>query len=67
MSKKLTTEDFVEKAKKVHGDKYDYSKIEYINTMTKVCFICPTHGEFWQTPNNHLSGKRMPKMFSSKF
>ena len=48
---------FIEKAKKVHGDKYDYSKVEYINSKTKVCIICPKHGEFWQTPANHLLGR----------
>ena len=37
----------IEKAKRVHGDKYDYSKVEYVNTATKVCIICPEHGEFW--------------------
>ena len=56
-TRKLTTEDFITKAKKVHGDKYDYSKVEYINSKIKVCIICPKHGEFWQTPCGHLSGK----------
>lgn len=50
-------EEFIEKAKKIHGDKYDYSKVEYVKANIKVCIICPEHGEFWQTPNNHLSGK----------
>lgn len=45
---------FIERAKKVHGDKYDYSKVNYVNNKTKVCIICPRHGEFWQTPHNHL-------------
>ena len=53
----LTTETFIEKAKMVHGDKYDYSKVVYVNNCTKVCIICPIHGEFWQTPNNHLNGQ----------
>ena len=56
----MTTEEFIEKAHKVHGDKYDYSKVEYRNTVTKVCIICPIHGEFWQTPNCHLSGCGCP-------
>lgn len=47
---------FVEDARKKHGDKYDYSKVEYQNALTKVCIICPIHGEFWQTPNKHLNG-----------
>ena len=48
--KKLTTIDFIIRAKEVHGDKYDYSKVEYVNNKTKVCIICPEHGEFWQRP-----------------
>jgi len=48
---------FIERAKKVHGDKYDYSKVEYVNAKTKVCIICPIHGEFWQTPEKHLLGR----------
>ena len=59
--KKLTTEKFVEKARKVHGDKYDYSKVEYKNAHTKVCIICPIHGEFWQIPNDHLNGSGCQK------
>jgi len=55
--KKSNTDEFIEKAKKIHGDKYDYSKVEYINNHTKVCIICPVHGEFWQTPKNHLKGQ----------
>ena len=55
------TFNFIDKAKKIHGDKYDYSKVEYINNSTKVCIICPIHGEFWQTPNGHLRGRRCPK------
>ena len=54
--KKLTTEEFILKAKKVHGDKYDYSKVEYVNALTPVCIICSEHGEFWQKPSTHLSG-----------
>lgn len=53
----LTKDEFIERAKKVHGDKYDYSKVEYINSRTPVKIICPEHGEFWQTPNAHLVGK----------
>jgi len=44
---------FLEKAKSMHGDKYDYSKVEYVNTDTKVTIICPKHGEFLQAPNSH--------------
>lgn len=54
---KKTTEQFIEEAKKVHGDKYDYSKVEYINNHTNVCIICPEHGEFYQTPQHHINRK----------
>lgn len=54
--KKLTAEEFVRRAKKVHGDKYDYSKTVYVNQKTKVCIICPVHGEFWQIPDDHMRG-----------
>ena len=53
---KITFEDFIKKAKEIHGDKYDYSKVNYVNVTTKVCIICQEHGEFWQTPSQHLSG-----------
>lgn len=57
MPKKLTIEDFILKAKKVHGDKYDYSKAVYRGVHTKLCIVCPIHGDFWQEPNNHVSRK----------
>lgn len=60
MCKKKTTDQFIEDAKKVHGDKYDYSKVFYKHVMQKVCIICPEHGEFWQTPNSHLNGRGCP-------
>ena len=56
-TKKSTTEQFIEKAKAVHGDRYDYSKVEHVNSSTKVTIICPEHGEFEQIPGGHLSGK----------
>ena len=61
MAKKLKRTEFIDKAIKKHGNKYDYSKVDYINSQTKVCIICPEHGEFWQTPNNHLNGKGCSK------
>lgn len=51
---KLNTQEFVEKAQRIHNSKYDYSKVDYINSHTKVCIICPEHGEFWQRPENHI-------------
>lgn len=48
-----TTEEFVEKSKLTHGDKYDYSKVNYINESLYVTIVCPIHGNFTQTPRNH--------------
>jgi hypothetical protein len=47
---------FIEKAKKLHGEKYDYSQTEYVNANDKLSVICPDHGEFFVLPNNHLRG-----------
>ena len=53
---KLTTEKFIARAKGVHGDRYDYSKVQYVNNKTKVCILCKKHGEFMQSPSMHLRG-----------
>ena len=53
----MTKEEFIEKAKAVHGDRYDYSKVDYKNAHTKICIICPEHGEFWQLPMSHINKK----------
>jgi hypothetical protein len=50
------TEEFIKKAIEKHGDRYDYSKVEYIKAINKVIIICKTHGEFEQTPHKHLYG-----------
>ena len=67
MAKKLTTEEFIVKAKSIHGDRYDYSKVEYVNSRTKLCIICPVHGEFWQTSREHLTTKGCPKCSLENF
>ena len=53
--KKKTTEQFIEDAKNIHGNKYDYSAVEYKNSKTKVKIVCKEHGIFEQTPNDHLN------------
>lgn len=53
--------EFIEKAKLVHGDKYDYSEVEYKSSREKVKIICPIHGEFNQEPASHLRGRGCPK------
>ena len=57
---KLTKNSFINKSKKIHKFVYDYSKVNYINNRIKVCIICSEHGEFWQTPSNHLNGDECP-------
>ena len=54
--KKIGTNEFIENAKKVHGNYYDYSKVEYIKSRVPVIIICPEHGEFLQNPDKHLKG-----------
>lgn len=61
MSKKISTSEFIERAKKTHGNKYDYSKCVYTNSSTKIKIICQEHGEFWQLPFHHLNGSGCKK------
>lgn len=49
--------EFINRAKSVHGDKYDYSLVDYKNGKNKIKIICPDHGIWEQRPNGHLSGK----------
>ena len=53
--KKSNTNKFINKSKEIHGDKYDYSKVEYKKANEKVIIICDKHGDFLQKPNSHLS------------
>lgn len=58
---KSTTEDFIKKSKIVHGDKYDYSKVNYTGNRNKVIIICKKHNkEFTQVPTSHLNGRGCP-------
>jgi len=53
---KLNTNIFIDRAKEIHGDKYDYSLTNYINIRTKVTIMCRKHGQFLQLPQSHLKG-----------
>jgi very-short-patch-repair endonuclease len=67
MPNKLTVEDFIEKSKNKHGNKYDYSKSVYINSKSKIIIICPLHGEFSQTASDHYqSGCGCPECDPTK-
>ncbi len=56
MPKKLLESDIINKFTKIHGNRWDYSKVKYKNSNTKVTIICPIHGDFEQTPKNHIKG-----------
>jgi hypothetical protein len=53
-AQRLTTEEFIKRAKVKHGDKYDYSKTRYKNWTAKITIICPKHGEFLQRADRHM-------------
>jgi hypothetical protein len=59
--RRSNTEEFVQRAKEVHGDKYNYDKVNYVNAKDKVIIICAKHGDFDQAPDSHLRGQGCPK------
>ena len=61
-----TTDEFVQDAKQVHGNRYDYSDVHYKHKDFNVVIICHKHGAFYQSPHNHLLGSGCPKCASSK-
>lgn len=61
MAARKTLYDFILESNDIHKNKYNYDKVDYINVKTKVCIICPIHGEFLQAPGNHLNGQGCPK------
>ena len=58
---KKDTEYFIKESKLIHGNKYDYSKVDYKKALEDVEIICPKHGSFFITPNQHLSGRGCKK------
>lgn len=63
---KFTQQQFIEKSKSIHGGKYDYSLVNYINARTKVKIVCPKHGIFEQIPQHHIKGSECPSCNVSK-
>lgn len=61
MSKKFTTIEFIERAAVVHNNKYIYPKVNYVNMKVKIVITCKIHGDFEQSPSNHLAGKGCAK------
>jgi len=60
-NRKSNTKCFIDKSKNIHGGKYNYSKVNYINAHKKVDIVCDYHGSFFQKPNDHLTGKGCSK------
>ena len=58
--RRSSTQEFVSKAKRVQGDKYDYSSVNYVGCSVKVKITCPEHGIFLQIPSAHLAGRGCP-------
>jgi len=58
---RYSSDEFISKANKIHCHKYDYSKVHYINSHTKIKISCPKHGEFIQSPYHHLRGSECPQ------
>jgi len=56
MNKPLTQDEFLKRCKKIHGDKYDYSLVDYKKSHIKIKIICKKHGIFEQLPYQHTNG-----------
>src|SRR3989304_5173272 len=61
-----TVEQFLSNAKKIHGERYDYSDVIYTNNTTKVIIKCTEHGKFEQLPGDHLNGRGCRKCIHDK-
>jgi len=66
MPRRKTQEEFIEEARTKHRDFYDYSKVSYVNSTTKVTLICPKHGDFEIAPGHHLRGVGCRKCFDAR-
>lgn len=60
-ARSTSKDSFIEKSSAVHENKYDYSKVEYINSKLPVVISCPEHGDFEQAPRNHTDGRGCPQ------
>lgn len=67
MTRALTTEQFIIRARSIHEDQYDYSTVTYTTSHERVCIICSYHGMFLQRPNTHLSGSGCPECALNHF
>ena len=61
LNEKMTQDEFIDKSNKVHGDRYDYKDVNYVNNRTNVTIICKKHGPFRVIPSNFLAGGNCPE------
>lgn len=60
MRRKMTTQEFIARAKEKHSGRYSYEKTSYAGSLSKLTIICPEHGEFIQQASSHLRGAGCP-------
>lgn len=63
---RYTTEQFIDKARQIHGDRYSYEQVHYLNSREPVAIECRIHGIFKQSPSNHLKGQNCPECCKPK-
>lgn len=61
LKQRKDTQWFIDRAREVHGDRYDYSFVDYVKNNVKVVIVCKKHGKFEQQPNNHMNGNNCPE------
>lgn len=64
--KRYKIDQFIDKSNRIHNGKYSYEKVDYCNSRTKICIVCPHHGDFYQTAGSHLCGVGCPVCRESK-
>ena len=62
--RRLEMSEVISRFRQAHGEKYDYSQVNYVNQESEVCILCPEHGEFFETPRRHSSGAKCPSCIS---
>lgn len=62
-----TTDEFIQDARKIHGDRYDYDSVDYASAFEYIIITCREHGPFRKIPNAHLNGQGCPKCASNVF
>jgi len=62
-NRKISLDDLLKQFRKIHGETYDYSKVNYVKNFQPVTIVCKIHGDFNQTPKHHKKGSGCPKCY----